>query len=279
MDPAMYPPSQPVSRLSRGPNDPPSQPISRVGATRHSPESVMPPHSVRPVQEGGQVVSQTWVGAMPTRDLRGMVQPLLQAFTLYDVSTASRILDDAFLSRSVETTCATLIVPVLRRIREVWVRKDTVQPEGLFALNMLRGRLFRLFDVLPENGNAPLTFVAAGPGESDELEALMLALFWRRIGLRVVFFGQGATGHGIVEAVRKQRPRVIALTVSTAAFAKLIGQVAHEVQRLDPHPHFCLVGEILERNSGLQRKAGGTFLGRDAGDATVHVRELLRPAR
>ena len=276
MDPSMNPPSMPLPRM-RSANDPPSQPISRLGASRHTPESVIATPMSRPVHEGGQAVSQTWVGAMPTRDLRGMVKPLLDAFATLNMSTAARILDDAFLSRSVETTCMTLISPTLSRINEMWVRRDETLAEGLFGLNVLKARLFRLFDVLPENSHAPLTFIAAGPGESHEIEALMLALFWRRIGVRVVYFGQGVTGHGIVSSARKQRPRVVALTVSTSARARLIGQVATEFSRFDtPRPNFCLVGDILARNGALRKKTGGIFLGADAGEATQQVRQMLR---
>lgn len=275
--PYQPPPSQPYyPRPQRSPNDPPSQPISRLNASRHSPESVMP-HHTRGLPEEGQVVSQTWVGAMPTRDLRGFVKPLLDAFAALDMPTAARILDDAFLSRSVETTCMTLIIPTLARVNELWVRKDTTLAEGLFGMNVLKARLFRLFDVLPENSNAPLTYIAAGPDEPHEIEALMLALFWRRIGLRVVYFGQGVTGRDIVTNARKQRPRVVALTISRAARARLIGQVANELNRFDaPRPNFCLVGDILGRNAALRKKTGGIFLGADPGEATQQVRQMLR---
>jgi methylmalonyl-CoA mutase cobalamin-binding subunit len=238
------------------------------------PEAMLP--QSQPIA-GGQVISQTWVGAMPSRDLRTLVQPLMQAFAMLDAPTASRLLDDAFMSRSVETTCLTLVAPALARIQELWMRKDEPLAEGLFGMNVLRSRLFRLFDVLPENTNAPLTFVATGPDEPHEINALMLALFWRRIGLRVVYFGQGATGQAIVASARKLRPRVIGLTVTTPARARLIGQVNTEVSKFDtPRPSVCLIGDILSRDPALRKKMGGIYLGADAGEATQQVRQFLR---
>jgi methylmalonyl-CoA mutase cobalamin-binding subunit len=270
--PMSMPASQPITRGVRGSE--PSQPISRIGASRHTPESVMPqsqPHV------GGQVISQTWVGAMPSRDLRTLVQPLMQAFAMLDAPTASRLLDDAFMSRSVETTCLTLVAPALARIQELWMRKEEPLAEGLFGMNVLRSRLFRLFDVLPENASAPLTFVATGPDEPHEINALMLALFWRRIGLRVVYFGQGATGQAVVASARKLRPRVIGLTVTTPARARLIGQMNAEISKFEvPRPNVCLVGDVLARDPALRKKMGGIYLGADAGEATQQVRQFLR---
>lgn len=270
--PMSVPASQPNTRAMRGSEA--SQPISRIGASRHTPESVMPPS--QPMMPG-QAISQTWVGAMPSRDLRTLVQPLMQAFAMLDAPTASRLLDDAFMSRSVETTCLTLVAPALARIQELWMRKDEPLAEGLFGMNVLRSRLFRLFDVLPENTNAPLTFVATGPDEPHEINALMLALFWRRIGLRVVYFGQGATGQAIVASARKLRPRVIGLTVTTPARARLIGQVNTEISKFDsPRPSVCLIGDVLARDPALRKKMGGIYLGADAGEATQQVRQFLR---
>ncbi len=267
LDPSLNPPSRPIGRGS--------EPISRLGASRYIPDATQPQSQPLP---GGQAISQTWVGAMPSRDLRTLVQPLLQSFSLLDASAAARILDDAFMSRSVETACLTLVAPTLARIQEVWTRKDDLLPEGVFGMNVLKARLFRLFDVLPENANAPLTFVASGPDEVHELNALMLALFWRRMGLRVVYFGLGATtGMGIVASARKQRPRVIGLTVTTAARASLIGKMHNEIAKFDaPRPNFCLVGDVLERDGALRKKMGGIYLGMDAGVATQSVRQLLR---
>jgi hypothetical protein len=228
----------------------------------------------RPLRPGGQAA---WMPSVPVRDPRQLVQPLVQSFAALDASSAAGILDDALVHTSVETTCLELITPALARLQELWVRKNDIAPEGLFGMNVLRGRLFRFFDTQPEHRDGALTFVAAGPGESHELFALMTALFWRRMGLRVVFFGQGATGTGIVENARKLRPRVVALTLSTAARAQMIRRVSEDLQRLEaPVPSLCLIGEILAREPSLRKKTGGIYIGADAGEATMQVRQIVR---
>lgn len=281
-------PSRPLTpRSMRGPHDPPSQPISRVNASRPLPENMGSPSApiggqrppTRSLPEGGQVINQTWVGPLPNRDLRVMIHPLLNAFTRLDVHTVSRILDDAFMNPNAtqEHVCAALITPLIARINEVWVRNDEILPPGLFAINMLRGRLSRFFDQLIENRDAPLTFIATGPSEPHDLDALMLALFWRRMGLRVVYFGATITGQGLMAEVRHHRPRIVALTLSGTQRLRLVSSVAREIDKMEmPKPSFCLVGAPLARNAELQRKTGGIYLGEDANEATHYVRQVLR---
>jgi methanogenic corrinoid protein MtbC1 len=272
------PASRPITRM----RDTPSQPISRLGSKPLSelggPQPLTgarPP--TRPVT--GAQAGTPWTSMPPARDLRGMAQPLLNAFTQLDVNAAGRILDEAFLSQhhTTESVCTSLLTPVVARINELWVRKDEIQPAGLFGLNVIKGRLYHFFDSLREHRDAPLTFVASGPDEPHEVDALMLALFWRRLGLRVVYFGQGINGMSLVNEARRQNPRVVALTLSTTARLRLVTHVTHEIGKLDaPRPHLCLVGAALARNADLQRKIGGVYLGADAYEATHHVRQILR---
>ncbi len=269
------PPSQPISRM------PPSQPISRIGASL---PILDPSPASQPIlgpllpssPEGGQVISQTWTGMVPKRDLSSFLQPLIHAFSMLNTAAVTQILDEALMSRSVETTCATLIAPALARVNELWIRGDVILPEAQFAVNIFKSRLFRLFDVLHEHRDAPLTFVACGPDAIQEIDALMLALFWRRAGLRVVYFGQDVDGPLLVESARRHHPRVIALTLSSTGRSRLLARFVRAVERLDsPRPLVGFVGPILARHPEMQRKIGGVYLGVDPRQATHQVRQLL----
>lgn len=273
-------PSRPLNSRSATTN-PPSQPISRIGASRPildagpASQPILGPS--RPVSgEGGQVISQTWTGMVPKRDLSTFVQPLLHGFSMLNTAAVMQILDEALMTRSVETTCGTLIAPALARVGELWIRNDTIQPEALFAINVFKSRLFRLFDVLHEHRDAPLTFVASGPDDVHELDALMLALFWRRAGLRVVYFGQNVDGPSLIERIRRHHPRVMALTLSSTARTRLVTRFVRDVERLEaPRASVCFVGSAMARHPELHRKVGGVYLGSDPKQATHQVRQLL----
>ena len=266
MDPTLNPPSQPISRI--GASRPMSEPLSS-SQPKYGPS--------RPVSaEGGQVISQTWTGMLPKRDLSTFIQPLLHGFSLLNTAAVMQILDEALMTRSVETTCATLITPALARVSELWIHNDVIQPEALFAINVFKSRLFRLFDVLHEHRDAPLTFVASGPSDLHELDALMLALFWRRAGLRVVYFGQNIDGVSLVERVHRHHPRVVALTIAAPTRTRMINRFVRDVARLEaPRASVGFVGSFLARHPEMQRKFGGIFLGVDPNQATHQVRQLL----
>lgn len=257
-------PSRPLNSRSLRPGDRPSQPIAR------------PP--TRPL-EGAYAVNQpTYVGQSQAPELREMIHPLLRALQLLDVRNATGLLDSAFATRSVETTCQSLVIPTITRLLELRSHDEMSQPEMAFALNFFKGRLFRLFDVLHETPESPLTFVACGPREAHELDALILALFWRRIGLRVIYFGQEVNGEELVDEARRHRPRVVALTLSTTARLKQIARVGRDLARLDKSrsPQLVLAGQGLARHPELRGRAGGTYLGALPGEATQALAQLLR---
>ncbi len=223
-----------------------------------------------PVVPGGRSVGS---------DPRSAVQFLVRSLGTLDVNGATQVLDDAFTNQSVETICQTLIGPALLRLQELNAHKEVTQPSLLFAINLIKGRLFRLFDIVHEYRDAPLTFVACGPSEAQELDALMLALFWRRAGLRVVYFGQSVDGNALVEEAKVARPRVIGLTLSSTARLRLVTHMARSLERLHaPQPQLVLVGTGLARYTRDQlRHVGGIYLGTTPGDATQQLRQVLRP--
>ncbi len=274
---SVRPPSRPLSGLSArtGPDaGSPGQSLTRRGPTR--PVDVTGPATGPRSQPVGATASgQTWVAQQ--RDLRMMVQPLLRALGQFDAIGAAQLLDEALMSGSVESVCSALLTPAITRINELWVRGDTIAPEGLFAVNTIKSRAFRLFDVVREHREPPLVCVACGPNEPHELDALVLALCLRRAGLRVAYLGQQVTGAILVDFARKQRPRAIALTLSSAARARLVAQMAREIARIDgARPRLCLTGAGLARNPDLRRRIDAIFLGVDPVEVTNAVVRLLR---
>jgi|GEM_PF-5908196 len=222
-------------------------------------------------------VSQT---GTPSADARNILNPyfpkLMQAFAFLDTVTVTRHLDDVLMMQSIESVCQTLITPLLNRIDEIWVRKDTVQTEALFAITMLKARLFRIFDMVPEAVDAPVIFLACGPDEPHEIDALMAAVIWRRAGLRVVYFGQHVDGTMLTEAVTRHKPRVVVISLSSLNQIKLITRCIRDIEQ-NPAVAMCLIGSALNRNPEQHQRIGGIFLGTDPVQAIQHIQQLARP--
>ncbi len=268
------PPSQPLPRSGQ------SQPIQRPTPSQSLPRSgqsqpIQRPTPSQPIA-GGAIPGMPHVGGQVA--LVDMVIPLTRALQLLDVYNATGILDQAFSSHPVNEVCQVLISSAMSRVTELTQRREMSRPELLFAMNFFKSRLFRIFDTTPIIPEAPLTFIACGPDEPHEIDALMLAVFWRRSGLRVIYFGQEVDAAGLVAEARQHMPRLLALTLQSTARLKLVRHLANNLRNLHTEhpPKFVLVGQALARHAELRQRSGGIYLGATPGEATQNVAAMLR---
>lgn len=263
--------------VTSGPLPPPP------GVAPSPPSSSFPSSTVRlgPASSTPIVGGITWLGpgagTTTPREFRPLLPALLQAFASMDTHAANGVMAEALASaRPVESVCVNLLQPALIRITELYGRHEMTSPEHHFALNYVRGVLFAFFQKAPERFDAPLVIVGCGQRDLDDTSSLMLAVFWRRAGLRVVFLGQDVEGADLVAEVRQRRPALLALTISTPPRIRALARLAKEINQLEaPRPIFAFGGAVFVRHPELQRKVSGVYLGDDANTATWHVRNLL----
>lgn len=227
-----------------------------------------------PASGGGARVSGG--PATHSRDLRLLVPRLVYAFSNLDTSGANHILNEAISARSVESVCINLLQPALARVTDLWASRQMSTPEERFATNYVRAHLFSIFHRTPERTDGPLAFIGSGPREQNETGALMLAAFWRRAGIRVIYLGPEVDGSALVEEARLRRPTLIALWISTPQRVRSLARLAKQIAQMDgARPMLGFYGPIFLRNLELQRKVPGVYLGDDAATATFHLTNLL----
>ena len=210
------------------------------------------------------------------RELRSQVSPLLRAFVAFDTANANRIVREALTAHPIESVCVSLLGPAFNRLSDLSSRREVSIPEERFATNYLRGFLFSVFQQTPERANAPLVVVTCSPRETQDIYALMLAVFWRRAGARIVFLGQDVDGPALVKEIERLRPALLAVSAMTSQRLRALARIAKSVEQLPkPRPIFAFCGAVFSRNQELQHKVNGVYLGEDAGSATWHLRRLL----
>jgi methanogenic corrinoid protein MtbC1 len=244
-----------------------------AGAAPQFPLRLDPPIS-------GPFAGVPWVGpgagAVPPREFRPLLPALLKAFSSLDTHAANSVMAEALSSRHLETVCIKLLQPALARITDLSNQNSMSPVERHFALNYVRGVLFAFFQKAPERFDAPLVVVGCAQRDLDDTASLMLAVFWRRAGLRVAFLGQDVEGSDLVAEVRQRRPALVALTIASTQRIRALARVAKEIAQIEPQrPIFAYGGPIFVRHMELQRKVSGVYLGDDAGAATWHVCNLL----
>lgn len=246
----------------------------------------LPPRPDMPVGTEGSVNASgvAWIGPGMTHarggELRSLVPQLVRAFAAFDTYAASRIVSEALATRSVETVCISLLQPAQARASDMWARREMTTPEEHFAQNFVRGVLFSLFHNTPERFDGPVVFAGCGQHELNDISVLMLAVFWRRAGLRVVYLGVDIEPASLVEEIRARRPALVALTVTTSQRIRSLAKVAKTITQMEaPRPIFTFGGPVFARNPELQRRVSGVYLGDDAATATWHITNLLGAER
>ncbi len=227
-------------------------------------------------------VGVPWVGPAATstrgRELRTLVPQLVRAFTTFDTLNANHIVSEALSSRSVENVCMHLFQPVLARLGELCLHRNISGPEERFAVNYVRGVLFGIFHRTPERFDGPMIIIGCGQRELQDTSALMLAVFGRRIGLRVIYLGQDVESDGLLDEIRKRRPALVALDISSTHRIRTLARLAKDVSQLDaPRPVFGFTGDIFVQNPDLKRKVkhDAEYLGDDTFNATLRMAGLL----
>ncbi len=209
-------------------------------------------------------------------DLRSLQSQFIRAFSTFNTRDANSILSEALGTRSVESVCAGLLLPALSRISDLASRHEASTPEERFAVNYAKSFLFAILHRTAERNDGPLAFIGCGPKELSEINALTLAVFWRRAGLRVIYLGQDIEAESLVTEVRKRRPAMVTLTVTTGQRIRSLARLSKALNQVEPpRPVVGFCGPIFVRNPELQRKITGIYLGDDPATATWHVTNLL----
>lgn len=210
------------------------------------------------------------------REMRRGVPQLLQSFARFDTARAGAILMEALQHYTVEDVCVGLVQPAVTRISELWSKSELSSPEERFALNYLRGFLSSVYHSTQEPLGAPFVVVGCAPNETSDFGALLLAVLWRRAGLRVAYLGRGIDGDQLLQQRWPITPAVVALTATSPQRVRALARIGKKLSELPaPQPIFAYSGPIFVRNPDLKRKLTGVYLGDDVVVATRHVRQLL----
>lgn len=294
---------EPGGSAASGPLAPQVMPASRTGQLAAGAQfgavtsGPLPPPPLMPgmygaAQTGDGAVRSISAGVTPAsgvstststrgREMQVLVPLLLRAFANFDTLGANHVLEEALSTRSVETVYKLLLQPALARVSDLWASHRVTVPEERFASNYIRGLLFALLHQTPERLEAPMVFVSCGPREVSDVHALVLAVYLRRAGLRVIYLGQDLPSVEVgelVDEVRKRRPAMLALSVASPQRLRALARVGKAISQMDaPHPAFAFTGPIFARNPELLRKVDnyGYYLGDDLDKAVLRVMSLV----
>jgi methanogenic corrinoid protein MtbC1 len=203
---------------------------------------------------------------------------LLSAFLNLDEKEAEAVMTEALGVYNVEDFCILLIEPVMTEIGERWADGSLSVTVEHFASSVVRAQLFNLFKTSPRTEKGPLVLATCAPGEFHEIGLLIVSLFLRRYGLKIIYLGQSIEVSDYMASINQWKPDLVCVSVATMAGLGGLVEVARRIEQLpeDDQPIFSFGGRVFNIHPELSSKLPGYFLGVNATDASRKVRELVR---
>lgn len=158
-------------------------------------------------------------GDAPPTDLDALCDELLERLRAYDELGAHRAIDRALSAYGVGSLLSLLILPVLRRIGDLWSRDELSVAEEHFATHVIRGRLLSLGRGWA-GAEGRLAMLACPPGEQHDLGAIVFGLMLRERGWRIAFLGADTPIDTLEQADRRLAPAIVVLSVTDPGAAQ-----------------------------------------------------------
>ncbi|HEY4389256.1 MAG TPA: cobalamin-dependent protein [Ktedonobacteraceae bacterium] len=247
---------------------PPSEASIEFGEQADTLQSLQEWPGSEPVQQGYPIVHNMTV----TRER------LIETFLNFDEPMAHMIMGTMLSIYSVEQICTSLIAPTMFQVGQLWAEKRLSVSEEHFASNFFRALLTNLFHVTPGPLSGPYALVCCAPGEAHEMGALMLALFLRRRGVRVVYLGQSIETASLLRTIRQRMPALVCVSLTMPAYFPAFISLSRQIQAMpQPRPIFAFGGlffsQSLYTDMGVQ--IPGICMNGDLGAHADHLRALL----
>lgn len=262
-----------------------------------APPAPIGPRSAPPASNGGGFGLPSWLRASappPARSLPGaptapssfpsttevqtersfsvLQKRLMGALVAFDQRTAEQIWSEAGGLYSTEALCTDLLMPVQIAVGEGWHRGEVSVAAEHFCSRFVEGKLLNLLNAYVDSAGGPLAIIGCAQAEMHELGAIMLSLFMKWAGFRVIYLGQNVPNSTIDETVRQLRPHVLGLSATTIEAAHNLTETGQILARIEPpRPHFIFGGMAFYERPDLRGRIQGQFL---EGDVRKIVRDL-----
>jgi DNA-binding transcriptional MerR regulator/methanogenic corrinoid protein MtbC1 len=244
-----------------------------------SSEQIKQEDPLQPLQEWPMLGSEQMHPGYPsTHDMAMTKERLIETFRNLDEPMAHVIMGTILSIYPVEQVCIELITPTMHQVGQLWTDKHLTVPEEHFATNFFRALLTNLFYITPGPLIGPHTFVCCTPGEPHELGALMLALFLRRRGIRVVYMGQSIETAGLIHTISKIMPVLICVSLSMPNYLSALISLGRQIQMMPPpRPMLAFGGGIFlqPQYANITDQIPGIYLQDDLRTSADRLRALI----
>ncbi len=212
---------------------------------------------------------------LPDANWNDLQRRLMSALVAFDRRTAEYLWEETVTQYRAEEICVELLMPVQIAIGEGWHRGEVSVAAEHFASRFVEIKMLNLLHQGHDNPTAPLAVIGCAQAEQHEIGAIMLALFMRWAGFRIIYLGQNVPNSTLADMVRQLRPKLLGLSATTVEAAHNLTEVGHILSRLEPPvPQFIFGGMAFYERPDLIGRIQGMYLDGDVRSITRQLAEM-----
>ena len=186
-------------------------------------------------QQGGEDHATALSGLTTAPSPESLARAQVEAVHRYDEAGVEAALTAALAHYPADRVLLDVITPALVEVGEQWARGELSVAGEHFFSNIIRRRLLGLLAAQPAITPRMTAALACLPGERHELGLLMLALFLRWAGARVLYLGADLPVQDLIRLTRTRDVDVLCLSAgSEASWADLEAVVKELRDRTPP---------------------------------------------
>ena len=191
----------------------------------------------------------------------------------FDEVTAEQILNQAFSLFPIEAVCTELIQKGMSDIGQLWYENKLSVQQEHFASNLAMRRLDALLSAAPAPTRKETIIVGCPAEEWHTFTPLMISLFLRRRGYRIIYLGANVPADRFVETVKDTKANLVLLVAQQLVSAATLQGAANALANKNIPVAFG--GRIFNLRPTLKDYIPGYFLGNEIDSAIGEIEKVL----
>jgi len=197
----------------------------------------------------------------------------MQACLSYDAHKAEEMLNQAYSMYPVETVCTRVLQGGLSQIGDLWQNGKASPQQEHFASTLAHNRMQALIAASPNPVIDKTILVGCPPGELHTFPLLVLNLFLRREGYKVINLGADIPVEQLSESMDNILPDLIILSAQRLATAASLENTARHLTGQKARMAFG--GAIFCRIPALTLHIPGYYLGDSLESSIIIIKQLV----
>jgi len=197
----------------------------------------------------------------------------IKACTDFNEAIAEQILNQAFSLFPIEAVCTEVIQKGMSEIGNLWYKNKLSVQQEHFASGLAMRRLDALLSAAPAPTRTDTILVGCPANEWHTITPLLISLFLRRRGYKVIYLGANVPPDRFVDTVKDTKADLVLLVAQQLTSAATLQQTAHVL--VNKKIPVAFGGRIFNLRPNMIDYIPGFFLGNDIGTAIGEIENIL----